>query len=321
MKLSSLLPVLPSLLLAACTTLSGVTQPTAQLQAAAIEGEPLKPVQIVEIPKPLPLPGQLQQKPAKDKPEPPIPTERVDVANKKATLEPTSHGYLNAIQVYPFVEGALYQLYATPERVSDITLQPGETLTAISAGDTARWVIGDTQSGIDAQQRKHVLVKPLAPNLKTNLVITTNKRAYHLLLESTTKTFMAALSWTYPHDDLAALQRQNEEVERKEPIASALSLDNLNFHYEISGDFPNWRPIRAFDDSHKVYIEFPKRIDQSEAPPLFVISSTGENELINYRMRSSYYIVDRLFAAAELRLGKDPQQVVRITRTNQEGSK
>lgn len=33
-------------------------------------------------------------------------------------------------------------------------------------------------------------------------------------------------------------------------------------------------------------------------------------------MRGNYYIVDRLFAAAELRLGTKPQQVVRITRTD-----
>jgi type IV secretion system protein VirB9 len=33
-------------------------------------------------------------------------------------------------------------------------------------------------------------------------------------------------------------------------------------------------------------------------------------------MRGNYYIIDRLFAAAELRLGTAPQQVVRISRTD-----
>ena len=74
------------------------------------------------------------------------------------------------------------------------------------------------------------------------------------------------------------------------------------------------RPVRAFDDGSKVYIEFPGRIDQGETPPLFVVGPTGDNELVNYRVRRNYYIVDRLFAAAELRLGQDPQQVVRISR-------
>ncbi|MDE2074966.1 MAG: TrbG/VirB9 family P-type conjugative transfer protein, partial [Alphaproteobacteria bacterium] len=71
-----------------------------------------------------------------------------------------------------------------------------------------------------------------------------------------------------------------------------------------------------FDDGTHVYIEFPARIDQGEAPPLFVVDPKGNDALVNYRVRGNYYIVDRLFAAAELRLGETPQQVVRITRTD-----
>ena len=58
-----------------------------------------------------------------------------------------SDGYINAIQVYPYSEGALYQLYTAPHQVSDIALQRGERIVAVSAGDTVRWIIGDTVSG------------------------------------------------------------------------------------------------------------------------------------------------------------------------------
>ena len=51
-------------------------------------------------------------------------------------------------------------------------------------------------------------------------------------------------------------------------------------------------------------------------PPLFVVGPSGDSQLVNYRVRGNYFIVDRLFAAAELRLGQDPQQVVRISRTD-----
>jgi type IV secretion system protein VirB9 len=100
------------------------------------------------------------------------------------------------------------------------------------------------------------------------------------------------------------------------PVASGLALENLRFRYAVSGDNAPWKPKRAFDDGSKVYIEFPDRIDQGEAPPLFVVGPNGDNQLVNYRVRANYYIVDRLFAAAELRLGEKPQQVVRITRTD-----
>jgi type IV secretion system protein TrbG len=306
-----------TLTLAAC---SGKEKPPSifydnDFKPASVSPEPPRPVRIVEVPQPLPLPGQLMPRPSV-RHDTRLPTQRVDDANKAAIREPTRDGYVNAIQVYPYSDGALYRLYAAPEEVSDIALEPGETLTAISAGDTVRWVVGDTSSGTGAAKQVHVLVKPFAAGLKTNLVITTDRRSYHLQLESTDKTYMAALSWTYPMDTLMALRAQNRQAESLQPVASGIALENIRFRYAITGDNPPWKPLRAFDDGTKVYIEFPSRIDQGEAPPLFVVGPTGGTELVNYRVRGNYYIVDRLFAAAELRFGQDPQQVVRISRTD-----
>jgi P-type conjugative transfer protein TrbG len=316
-RLRSFAALAAVLVLAACV---GKTPPSQiaydSVTAAVPEPTPPKPVQIVKVPEPLPLPGQLEPLPTKVKPDKTPPKATVAAANQAALEEPTKAGYINAIQVYPYTPGALYRLYAAPEEVSDIALQPGETLTSIAAGDTVRWVVGDTTSGAGATKQVHVLVKPFAPGLKTNLVITTNKRSYHLALESTPHTAMAAVSWTYPLDTLIALKNENNEAEAAAPVAAGLDLQNLQFRYEITGDHPPWRPVRAFDDGSKVYIEFPARIDQGEAPPLFVVGPHGNDQLVNYRVRGRYYIVDQLFAAAELRLGTSPQQVVRITRTD-----
>ena len=49
-------------------------------------------------------------------------------------------------------------------------------------------------------------------------------------------------------------------------------------------------------------------------------SQQGDGQLVNYRFRSPYYVVDRLFGAAELRLGGDKAVVVRIERTDGVGS-
>tara|TARA_R110002096_G_scaffold52556_4_gene137267 strand:+ start:251 stop:1318 length:1068 start_codon:yes stop_codon:yes gene_type:complete len=287
---------------------------------ATIETAPLAPIEIVKLPVPLPLPGQLKpiEEQSKREPEDADPLKRVDTANVAARIEPARDGYINAIQVYPFSEGALYRLYTAPEQVSDIALQSGEKLLSVSAGDTVRWVIGDTESGNGETTKVHILVKPTAANLKTNLVITTDHRAYHLELESFENTYMASLSWRYPHDELVSLRRQNEQAEaaQERVIDSGINLEHLRFRYEISGDNPPWRPTRAFDDGQKVYIEFPRGIAQGDAPPLFVVGPEGDNELVNYRMKGRYYVVDKLFAAAELRLGAEPQQVVRISRTD-----
>jgi type IV secretion system protein VirB9 len=214
-------------------------------------------------------------------------------------------------EVHPWRPGAVYRLEAAPGRVSDIVLQPGETLVSVAAGDTARWVIGDTSSGAGTGRRTHILVKPARSGLRTNLVIATDRRVYRLDLESGARA-MARIAWTYPRDDLLALERRNAALEAAAPVAAGVAVDRLDFNYEIKGDRPAWRPVRAFDDGVRVFIEFPPTMAGGAAPPLFVIGSSGKAELVNYRLRGHYYIVDRLFSAAELRLGEKHQDVVRI---------
>jgi len=238
---------------------------------------------------------------------------QVTSANRAALREPSGAGFIQAIQVYPYADGALYRLFAAPERITDIALQPGEAITSVAAGDTARWTVGDTTSGSGADKRVHILVKPYSAGLSTNLVVTTDRRVYRLELDSTVRTAMAALSWTYPQDELLALSHRRQAAEAAAPIASGLAVERLNFNYRISGDKPAWRPTLAFDDGRQTFIEFPLGVAVGEAPPLFVIGEKGAATLVNYRMAGRYYVVDRLFGAAELRLGEKRQTIVRIS--------
>jgi len=297
----------------------------------ALDSEPMRPAavinfddkmavrEIIETATPYPLPGQL--KPIEEEAATPPslkPFQRIDTANERAKIEPDLSRFVNAVQVYPFMEGALYRLYAAPEQVTDITLQPGERLNSVSAGDTVRWVVGDTTSGSAGGERVHILVKPIAPNLSTNLVIATDRRAYHLEMRSFNETYMAAISWTYPQEQLTRRRKENDRVLQRAAHVIDADVDpgDLKFRYKIEGDNPHWRPVRAFDNGKQVFIQFPESIAQGEAPPLFVLSRKGKPELVNYRMRGNYYIVDRLFTAAELRLGEDPQAIVRIIRND-----
>ena len=239
---------------------------------------------------------------------------RVRTANAKATQEPATPAFVNAVQVYPFGDGVLYRLFAAPERITDVALQPGEAIVSVAAGDTARWTVGDTTSGTGESRRVHILVKPFAAGLSTNLVITTDRRVYHLLLESTTTTAMAALSWNYPQDELIAIRRRQASVEAARPVAAGLAVERLDFGYVMTGDKPAWRPLRAFDDGRQTFVEFPASVGVGEAPPLFVIGDRGDAQLVNYRMAGRFYVVDRLFDVAELRLGARKQAVVRISR-------
>lgn len=245
------------------------------------------------------------------------PTGRVANANLAARVEPRREGYYNAIQVYPWSEGALYQVYAAPGQITDIALEPGEQLTGtgpIAAGDTARWIIGDTESGSGAFRRVHVLVKPTRPEISTNLVIATDRRRYMLELRAGEETWMPAVSWHYPESasSSAAVQRQAAPAA---PAIPAKDARNHRYGLQVQGTSPPWRPVSVFDDGRRVHVVFPAGIAQGEMPPLFVIGSDGAPEIVNNRVHGNVLIVDRLFGVAELRLGSGKrQQVVRIHR-------
>ena len=254
--------------------------------------------------------------------EAPDPTLDVSIANSAATIKPGADGFTNANQTYAFSDGSLYQVYTSVGKVTDIVLQPGEHLTGsgpVAAGDTARWIIGDTESGDGDKKLVHILVKPTQRRLATNLVINTDRRTYHIELQAIDQTYMASVSWRYPQDELIAIHQQQAAAAdtAKATLAQNLDPTKLNFGYKLDGDKPSWRPLRAFDDGKQVYIELPGNIATGDLPPLFLIGADGKAELVNYRVKDNFFIVDRLFDRAELRLGdKNTQKVVTIKRVS-----
>lgn len=248
------------------------------------------------------------------------PVASVAKANDAARIKPSPDSANTANQVYAYMDGALFEIYTTVGKVTDIVLQPGERLVGngpVAAGDTVRWVIGDTESGQGDSRQVHILVKPAQPHISTNLVINTDRRTYHLELQAYETTYMASVSWRYPQDALLAIQQRGEAERRVQPVASGIDPLKLNFAYKVEGDSVDWKPVRAFDDGVHVYIELPASIATTDLPPLFIKGTNGTTELVNYRLKDRYLIVDRLFGTAELRLGdKYSQKSVRIKRTD-----
>ncbi|SDI25648.1 type IV secretion system protein VirB9 [Bradyrhizobium sp. Rc2d] len=240
------------------------------------------------------------------------PVGRVEAANSAARVEPRKRGYYNAAQIYAYSPGALYQIYAAPGQITDIALEEGEQLTGsgpIAAGDTVRWVVGDTESGSGDTRRVHILVKPTRASIETNLVVNTDRRTYLIELRSRERPYMPSVAWYYPE----TVRERSRSASLKPVLPDPAQRIS---RYAIEGDSPPWRPLAAYDDGRKVYVEFPQGIVQGEMPPLFVIRPDGKTELVNYRAYGNVLIVDRLFAAAELRLGGEHQQKVRIVRTD-----
>lgn len=202
-------------------------------------------------------------------------------------------------------------------QVCDIALQTGEQISGINMGDTARWLLEPAVTGRGAGEIQHVIVKPLAVNLNTNMVVTTDRRAYNIQLRSHRSEYMAQVSFVYPDEVFEKwqhLQQRAEKARNQQTLPETGEyLANLNFAYTVSGDAP-WKPLRVFNDGTKTIIQMPETLSQTEAPTLLAIREKSglfaddEQVLVNYRVQSNRFIVDGLPDKVILVAGVGSQQ-------------
>ncbi|MBX3429986.1 MAG: TrbG/VirB9 family P-type conjugative transfer protein [Hyphomonadaceae bacterium] len=233
----------------------------------------------------------------------PSPVEMLAAANSAARQRPETTSFVQARQIYTYAPGAIYELYANPNFISAILLEPGESLNDVAAGDTSRWMVQETNAESEIDGRTVVLVKPQAIGLRTNIVLVTDRRTYTIeAIAQGGSAYAAQVAWCYP------------ETSTSNGVIP--TIDRLDFGYRIRttrGSRPSWLPTRVFDDGRRTWIEMPADVASTDLPPLFVITGEG-TELVNYRVQGQRYMVDRVFDVAELRLGTRAPVIVRIER-------
>ena len=199
-------------------------------------------------------------------------------------------------------------------QVCDVALQAGEQVNSINLGDTARWTLEPAITGSGVNEVQHIIIKPMDVGLETSLVVTTNRRAYHIRLRSHRTEYMPQVMFAYPDEDQAKwdVYRNRSQKERQDKTLPQTGeyLGDLDFSYEIT---PNgsivWTPIRVFNDKQKTIIQMPEAMVQSEAPTLLVVRREGglfdadETVQVNYRIQGNRYIVDTVFDSAILIAG------------------
>jgi type IV secretion system protein VirB9 len=231
--------------------------------------------------------------------------------------------------IYNFGAG-LPTVVCAPLRVCMIELQPGEKLEGEpQIGDSVRWNISPALYGNGDQMTPIIVLKPQMAGLDTNLLITTDRRAYYLRLISKPQEYVARVAFQYPADQSAqkwqeqlAQQRHRErEVKaRSDATPAMIAVERMNFDYKVTGSNEHLRPVRVFDDGAKTYIQMPQEMQNREAPVLLILGSDGKGEMSNYRVRQQTYILDRLFDRAELVLGTGKKaQKVEIARVAPRG--
>jgi type IV secretion system protein VirB9 len=272
-------------------------------------------------------------------------------AEARSTEVPRAPEFVNATLHYTWEPGKLFTVQTAVGYLTAIALRPGEHLLSKAAGDTTHWEVGETQQGSAAGTQVLLLIKPLDAGVRTNMILTTDQRTYVLDLVSAEGSDHATLvDWRYPAEEMRELQVQRAALTvqalaaqgarlptspliappgahgstgasrspgpaayaQPVPLADTPAALNFNYRIEAQGRRPGWTPEHVFDDGRKTYVKFPADISTMEIPPLFVIGPKGEAELANYRFQTGFYVVDRLFSSAELRIGTKDPQVVRI---------
>jgi type IV secretion system protein TrbG len=211
--------------------------------------------------------------------------------------------------VYTFGAG-LATVVCAPLRVCVVELEPGEKVVGEPhIGDAMRWAVSPALSGAGPSQTVLVIIKPKETGLDTNLVVPTNRRTYYLRLLSKHAEYLPLVAFDYPPDpalqwrEVAASPVEERIKEEAADLTPVENLESLNFDYTITGGTEFLRPIRVMDDGKKTFIQMPSGATVRELPMIVVAGLDSPAEMVNYRVKGSLYIVDRLFERGALLLG------------------
>ena len=167
----------------------------------------------------------------------------------------------------------------------------GAPIKAATLGDPGGWVVEPIQSSPNM-----VSVKPALAGSNTNLSLVDEKgRVYSFGLAA----FDAPL-FDYEVTDRIEF-RYAPEPEAVDPADSSSEPDpaSLNFAYSYRGDAA-LRPLRAFDDGVKTYLQFP---ENRRVPAIFTVAADGSEAIVNVHRAGRYFVVHSVAAQFTLRDG------------------
>jgi len=209
-------------------------------------------------------------------------------------------------------------------QVTDIELEPGEMVTHINLGDSTRWSVESALSGSGTDQVEHLIVKPRDIGLSTSLIVTTDRRTYHLLLLSDAADFMHDVTFLYGDEPpshavpavasatpsptpavapAAPKRRSVADGKQVRLVSKELAADDADDSYAVKGK-ADWKPVQVYSKDGKTYLEMPDSMRHREAPVLFEEKRSGwfshSKNLCNYRVHGKWYVVDRVLDRATL---------------------
>ncbi len=200
-------------------------------------------------------------------------------------------------EIYSFVGHYGYQ--------SSIEFAEDEEVQTVSIGDSLAWLVNPTGN--------RIFIKPIEQDALTNMTVITDKHTYHFELHAEesedirARNMVFVLRFIYPTDDVNTINVSQYEAMPdiyNEP-------EKFNFNYTIRGS-EVISPLRIFDDGEFTYFEFPDK--NADVPAFFRVDGLGNEEMVNFRTRGDYVVVERVASRFTLRNGTEVLCVYNETR-------
>lgn len=197
-----------------------------------------------------------------------------------------------------FNPNEVYRLYAHVGYAIELIFEEGETGTGQAGGDLEAITFG--------WHENHLILKPKAPSVGTNLIIYTNRRAYRFDYSASVhhpdparEPVMFAVQFSYS----APFATPKADVEASlNKALDALEADTgraRNMDYWFCGSAAI-KPTAAFDDGVHTRLTFGTR---GEVPAVFVRNEDGSESLLNFSMEGSDMVIHRVAPRFILRRG------------------
>ena len=205
----------------------------------------------------------------------------------------------NSTMVFTYAPEQLYKIYCRRGYLTDLAFKKGEAIQFVGGGDTAGWSVSTTT--VDGTA--HLYIKPIVETSTTNLIVTTTKRSYQLIL-NTSNWYNPMVYWTYGAEDHAdaLLQKQQDNALRTGSVG-VTSVEDLDFNYKVSGKNKEYKPEAVFSDGQRVYLKY-ATLPKQQVPIFIQEQGRKGMTLVNYRQKDNYYIIEATFEKAQLRVSE-----------------
>lgn len=210
------------------------------------------------------------------------------------------------IHTIAYQPDAVYKYVGHYRYQASIEFSPDEEIKTIVMGDSTAWMLNPSKN--------RLFLKPVEQDATTNMTLFTNKRTYLFELHARETDDIAdpnmvwVTRFAYPDEETSVSGLGGTGSGGKgyldgvpEPDAVATS-GKYNTNYTISGS-DEIAPLRIFDDGEFTFFQFEDK--NAEIPAFYWVDDEGNENIINYRSRGDYIVVERVTSRFTLRHGND----------------